>query len=74
MREIDEKIEIDGSDSKFPDSVIHKIQSKVQYTFSVLEIWWDFRPLFKNRADRYRMYMVILIGASSPFCIDDKDD
>ncbi|KAJ8509238.1 hypothetical protein ONZ45_g8575 [Pleurotus djamor] len=25
--------------------------------------WWDFRPLFKTRADRYRAYMVILIGA-----------
>ncbi|KAF8158376.1 general substrate transporter [Crassisporium funariophilum] len=24
--------------------------------------WWDFRPLFRNRADRYRAYMVILIG------------
>ncbi|KAJ7600522.1 hypothetical protein C8J56DRAFT_1156876, partial [Mycena floridula] len=25
--------------------------------------WWDFRPLFRTRADRYRAYMVILIGA-----------
>ncbi|KAF8917115.1 general substrate transporter [Mucidula mucida] len=24
--------------------------------------WWDFRPLFATRADRYRTYMVILIG------------
>ncbi|KAL0961054.1 hypothetical protein HGRIS_006042 [Hohenbuehelia grisea] len=24
--------------------------------------WWDYRPLFKTRADRYRAYMVILIG------------
>ncbi|KAF9478188.1 general substrate transporter [Pholiota conissans] len=40
MREINEKIEIDGADKR----------------------WWDFRPLFKSRADRYRMYMVILIG------------
>ncbi|KAJ7109711.1 general substrate transporter [Mycena crocata] len=24
--------------------------------------WWDFRPLFRTRADRYRTYMVIIIG------------
>ncbi|KAK7469204.1 hypothetical protein VKT23_003694 [Stygiomarasmius scandens] len=24
--------------------------------------WWDFRPLFRSKADRYRAYMVILIG------------
>ncbi|THU93494.1 general substrate transporter [Dendrothele bispora CBS 962.96] len=24
--------------------------------------WWDFRPLFRTKADRYRAYMVILIG------------
>ncbi|KIY67110.1 general substrate transporter [Cylindrobasidium torrendii FP15055 ss-10] len=24
--------------------------------------WWDFRPLFRSAADRYRTYMVILIG------------
>ncbi|KAG7088451.1 hypothetical protein E1B28_012442 [Marasmius oreades] len=24
--------------------------------------WWDFRPLFKTRSDRYRTYMVMLIG------------
>jgi len=40
MEEIEEKIEVDGSD----------------------KIWWDFRPLFRTRADRYRAYMVILIG------------
>ncbi|KAF4617666.1 hypothetical protein D9613_005871 [Agrocybe pediades] len=40
MREIEEKIQIDGAD----------------------KTWWDFRPLFRNRADRYRAYMVILIG------------
>ncbi|PBK74737.1 general substrate transporter [Armillaria solidipes] len=40
MREIEEKIEIDGQDKR----------------------WWDFRPLFATRADRYRAYMVILIG------------
>ncbi|KJA16923.1 hypothetical protein HYPSUDRAFT_46832 [Hypholoma sublateritium FD-334 SS-4] len=43
MREIDEKIAVDGADKK----------------------WWDFRPLFKTRADRYRMWMVILIGQLS---------
>ncbi|KAI0269821.1 general substrate transporter [Gloeopeniophorella convolvens] len=25
--------------------------------------WWDFRPLFRTRADRYRAGMVILIGS-----------
>ncbi|KZW03364.1 general substrate transporter [Exidia glandulosa HHB12029] len=25
--------------------------------------WWDFRPLFRTKADRARMWMVILIGA-----------
>ncbi|KAK0464610.1 general substrate transporter [Desarmillaria tabescens] len=42
MKEIEEKIEIDGQDKR----------------------WWDFRPLFATRADRYRAYMVILIGLS----------
>ncbi|PPR07805.1 hypothetical protein CVT26_014990 [Gymnopilus dilepis] len=42
MREIEEKIQIDGADKR----------------------WWDFRPLFTTRADRYRAYMVILIGES----------
>ncbi|PPR01740.1 hypothetical protein CVT24_001560 [Panaeolus cyanescens] len=40
MREIEEKIQIDGVDKR----------------------WWDFRPLFRTRADRYRAYMTILIG------------
>ncbi|RDB18019.1 Lactose permease [Hypsizygus marmoreus] len=40
MEEIEEKIQVDGSDKR----------------------WWDFRPLFRTRADRYRAYMVILIG------------
>jgi len=40
MREIEEKIQINGADKR----------------------WWDFRPLFRTRADRYRAYMVILIG------------
>ncbi|KDR82784.1 hypothetical protein GALMADRAFT_151830 [Galerina marginata CBS 339.88] len=40
MREIEEKIQIDGVDKR----------------------WWDYRPLFTTRADRYRAYMVILIG------------
>ncbi|PPQ98005.1 hypothetical protein CVT26_003067 [Gymnopilus dilepis] len=43
MREIEEKIQIDGVDQR----------------------WWDFRPLFKTHADRYRAYMVILIGEHS---------
>jgi len=25
--------------------------------------WWDFRPLFKTRAQRARMWMVVLVGA-----------
>ncbi|KAI3607710.1 protein phosphatase 2c ptc3 [Moniliophthora roreri] len=25
--------------------------------------WWDFRPLFRTRSDRYRSYMCIIIGA-----------
>jgi sugar porter (SP) family MFS transporter len=40
MKEIEEKIEVDGVDKK----------------------WWDYRPLFATKADRYRAYMVILIG------------
>ncbi|KAJ3509423.1 hypothetical protein NLJ89_g5230 [Agrocybe chaxingu] len=40
MREIEEKIQINGAD----------------------KTWWDFRPLFTTPADRYRAYMVILIG------------
>jgi len=40
MKEIEEKIQIDGAD----------------------KTWWDFRPLFRTRADRYCAYMVILIG------------
>ncbi|KAG7443086.1 uncharacterized protein BT62DRAFT_982240 [Guyanagaster necrorhizus] len=40
MKEIEEKIEIDGQDKR----------------------WWDFRLLFATQADRYRAYIVILIG------------
>ncbi|PPQ80982.1 hypothetical protein CVT25_015135 [Psilocybe cyanescens] len=43
MREIEEKIQIDGAD----------------------KTWWDFRPLFTTRAERYKAYMVILIGQLS---------
>ncbi|KAA1469980.1 general substrate transporter [Dentipellis sp. KUC8613] len=25
--------------------------------------WWDFRPLFRTKADRYRAWMVVLIGS-----------
>ncbi|EJU00509.1 general substrate transporter [Dacryopinax primogenitus] len=27
--------------------------------------WWDFRPLFKTRADRYRIWLVTLVAAGS---------
>lgn len=36
------------------------IQIMLNYS---LERWWDFRPLFRTRADRYRAWMVILMGA-----------
>ena len=28
--------------------------------------WWDFRPLFRTRANRYSAYMCILIGLFLP--------
>lgn len=37
----------------------------VHSSLILIETWWDFRPLFTTRADRYRAYMVILIGISS---------
>eukprot|EP00753_Platysulcus_tardus_P013280 PLAT3653.1.p1 GENE.PLAT3653.1~~PLAT3653.1.p1 ORF type:complete len:549 (-),score=-167.96 PLAT3653.1:152-1735(-) len=40
VEELEEKIQLDGSDKR----------------------WWDFRPLFRSSADRYRSGMVILMG------------
>ncbi|KAH6912938.1 general substrate transporter [Coprinopsis sp. MPI-PUGE-AT-0042] len=40
------------------EEIIEKIQVD-----GVDKRWWDFRPLFRNRGDRYRAYMVIMIGA-----------
>jgi len=58
MREIEEKIQVFGVDSKY--SVIWVI-----FLLNIpSERWWDFRPLFRTRTDRYRAYMIILIGLS----------
>ncbi|EFI27205.1 sugar [Coprinopsis cinerea okayama7 len=41
---------------------MEEIEEKIQVD-GVDKRWWDFRPLFRTRADRYRAYMVILIGS-----------
>jgi hypothetical protein len=58
MQEIKEKIEVDGSDSM--SSALHV--TPIKTSPGIQETWWDFRPLFVTKADRYRAYMVILIG------------
>ncbi|TFK40545.1 general substrate transporter [Crucibulum laeve] len=40
---------------------MEEIEEKIQVD-GADKRWWDFRPLFTTRADRYRAYMVILIG------------
>ncbi|KAF9013519.1 general substrate transporter [Cyathus striatus] len=46
------------------DLEMEEIEEKIQID-GVDKRWWDFRPLFTTRADRYRAYMVILIGQLS---------
>ncbi|KAF5382700.1 hypothetical protein D9615_002928 [Tricholomella constricta] len=43
------------------DLEMDEIEEKIQID-GADKTWWDFRPLFTTRADRYRAYMVILIG------------
>lgn len=50
---------------------VYMIQSSLSsdhHFYLPLARWWDFRPLFKTRADRYRAYMVILIGRLFATC------
>ncbi|KAF9468534.1 general substrate transporter [Collybia nuda] len=47
--------------SPLVDLEMEEIEEKIQVD-GVDKTWWDFRPLFTTRADRYRAYMVILIG------------
>ncbi|TFK27739.1 general substrate transporter [Coprinopsis marcescibilis] len=48
--------------SPLVDLEMEEIEEKIQVD-GVDKRWWDFRPLFRTRADRYRAYMVILIGS-----------
>lgn len=43
------------------DLEMEEIAEKIQID-GVDKRWWDFRPLFRTRANRYSAYMVILIG------------
>lgn len=47
--------------SPLVDLEMEEIEEKIEVD-GVDKRWWDFRPLFTTRADRYRVYMVILIG------------
>jgi hypothetical protein len=68
MEEIEEKIEVDGVDSTFGRRLEFQ---DISDFLRIAETWWDFRPLFTTRADRYRAYMVILIGARALFSVDE---
>ncbi|KAF8229684.1 general substrate transporter [Tricholoma matsutake] len=46
------------------DLEMEEIEEKIRID-GVDKVWWDFRPLFRTRADRYRAYMVVLIGQLS---------
>lgn len=65
MKEIEEKIQIDGADSQSACLTLVLVLSDMHSFSNSVETWWDFRPLFTTRADRYRAYMVILIGMFS---------
>ncbi|KAF6757384.1 general substrate transporter [Ephemerocybe angulata] len=41
---------------------MEEIEEKIQVD-GADKRWWDFRPLFRTRSDRYSAYMVILIGS-----------
>ena len=59
IEEIEEKIALDGADSKYQDQN-HWVPANDS---TLSERPWDFRPLFiGGRGIRYRTYMVILIG------------
>jgi len=47
--------------SPLVDLEMEEIEEKIEID-GADKTWWDFRPLFRTRADRYRAYMVILIG------------
>ncbi|KAF8073785.1 general substrate transporter [Lyophyllum atratum] len=57
------KLHSSNGDPKSPlvDLEMEEIEEKIEVD-GVDKTWWDFRPLFTTRADRYRAYMVILIG------------
>ncbi|KAF8908874.1 general substrate transporter, partial [Gymnopilus junonius] len=62
-REILARFHSSTNDIKSPlvDLEMSEIEEKIQID-GADKRWWDFRPLFTTRADRYRAYMVILIG------------
>ena len=62
MKEIEENIRIDGADSQLASLTLVLVEQ--HSSLNLIETWWDFRPLFTTRADRYRAYMVMLIGLS----------
>ncbi|KAJ8080596.1 hypothetical protein PM082_017430 [Marasmius tenuissimus] len=51
------------ADPKSPliDVEMDEIEEKIEIG-GIDKRWWDFRPLFRTRADRYRSSMVVLIG------------
>lgn len=59
MEEICEKVAVDGPDSPF---LSYYATSAFLTTKYCIERWWDFRPLFRTRPDRYRTGMILLIG------------
>ena len=54
IEEIEEHIKIGGADSKYHT---HMVSNDYNHP---AEVWWDFRPLFRTKSDRARMWMVCL--------------
>jgi hypothetical protein len=59
MEEIIEKIQVDGPDSTCLSPRLHPSDSD---SLLITERWWDFRPLFKTRPDRYRTGVIVFVG------------
>ncbi|KAJ7288356.1 general substrate transporter [Mycena rebaudengoi] len=48
-------------DSPLIQLEVEEIEEKISLD-GADKYWWDFRPLFRTRGDRNRMYMVVIIG------------
>ncbi|KAJ7175837.1 general substrate transporter [Mycena filopes] len=57
IEEIEDMIALDGADSASSSFIRNSTLDTI-----IQSTWWDFRPLFRTRGDRWRTAMVVIIG------------